>query len=181
MNHKVVRCLIAGALSTILAFASPALAQRGGGGGGFGSGAGGGGHAGGMGGGGMGGGGHAGGFGGGMGGGMRGGGGGAHFSGGGAHFGGMSGGANFGGRSFVGGRSFAAVGGGSFAGSRFAHTGFAPRFSRFHDGRFFHHRHNRFAFIGAPYIYAGYDNCWRRVWTPYGLRWANVCGGYGYY
>jgi len=93
----------------------------------------------------------------------------------------MSGGANFGGRSFVGGRSFAAVSGGSFAGTRFAHSGFAPRFSRFHDGRFFHHRHHRFAFIGAPYAYAGYDDCWRSAWTSYGLRWVNVCGDYGYY
>jgi hypothetical protein len=112
--------------------------------------------------------------GGGMGGGMHGGG--MHFGGGGARFGGMSGGANF-----VGGRSFAAVSGGSFAGARFAHPGFAPRFSRFHDGRFFPHRHHRCAFIGAPYIYANYDGCWRRVWTPYGLRWANVCSAYGYY
>ena len=70
-----------------------------------------------------------------------------------------------------------------FAHSGFAHPGFAPRSSRFafHDGRFFHHRHHRFFFVGAPYAYAAYDSCWRRVWTPYGLQWANVCGDYGYY
>jgi hypothetical protein len=106
-----------------------------------------------------------------MGGGMAGGA--AHFSGGGAHFGAISGGSQFSGRSFVGGRSF--------AGTRFARAGFSPRFSRFafHDRRFFHHR--RFAFIGAPYAYANYDDCWRRVRTSYGLRWANVCSAYGYY
>jgi hypothetical protein len=95
-------------------------------------------------------------------------GGGMRFGGGGPHFGAMSGGARF--------------SGGSFTGARFAHAGFSPRFSRsaFHGHRFFHHRHNRFAFIGAPY-YANYDGCWRRVWTSYGLRWANVCSAYGYY
>jgi hypothetical protein len=149
MSNKLLTSLVAGALATTLALASPALA-RGGGGGGHGGGMGGGMHGGGMGGG-M----HAGGM----------GGGGWH--GGAAHFGAVGGGAQFGGR--------------SFAGARFAHTGFSSRFSRFHDGRFFHHRHHRFAFIGAPYIYANYDDCWRRVWTSYGLRWVNVCGDYGYY
>ena len=93
-------------------------------------------------------------------------GGGGH--GGGMHGGGMGGAAHFSGGRFVGGHP--------------AHGGFAPRFSRaaFHDHRFFHNRHNRFAFIGAPYAYAAYDSCWRRVWTPYGLQWADVCGGYGY-
>ena len=156
MNSKLLNCLIAGTLATTLALASPALA-RGGGGGGGGRG------------GGMGGGMHAGG----MGGGMHGGG--AHFSGGGAHFGAMGGGARFSGRSFVGGRSF--------TGTRFAHAGFSPQFSRsaFHHGHFFHHRFHRFAFVGAPYAYANYDDCWRRVRTSYGLRWANVCSTYGYY
>ena len=97
------------------------------------------------------------------------------------HFGGM-GGARF--------------GGAHFAGPRFAHAGFAPRFSHaafsprfahtaFHRP-FFHHRfhHRRFAFIGAPFIYASYyDGCWRRVWGAYGPHWVNVCRlyGYGYY
>ena len=155
MNSKLLNRLIAGTLAATLALASPALARGGGGGGG---GARGGGMGGGM---------HAGGVGGGM------PGGGAHFSGGGAHFGAMSSGAAVGGGSFVGGRSF--------AGARFAQPGFSPRVSRFafHDRRFFHHR--RIAFIGAPYVYANYDDCWRRVRTPYGLRWTNVCSAYGYY
>src|SRR3981081_3628757 len=109
MNNKVLRCLMAGALSTALAVASPAFA-RGGGGGGMGGGGGG------MGGGGM----HAGGLGGVGGGtqagGMGGMGGGMHAGGmAGGHFGGMSGGARFGGMS----------GGPHFSGSRFASTQFA--------------------------------------------------------
>jgi hypothetical protein len=101
-----------------------------------------------------------------------GGGGGGHGGGGGAmHGGGMGGGAHFGGMG----------GGAHFGGSHFAsaHFGHAGRFA-FRDGRFFHHRFNRFAFFGAPYAYAAYDSCWRRVWTPYGLQWSNVCGDYGY-
>ena len=31
------------------------------------------------------------------------------------------------------------------------------------------------------YGYGYYDDCWSRMWTPYGPQWANVCGGYGYY
>jgi hypothetical protein len=162
MNNKLLKGLVAAALATTLALASPAFARGGGGGGG------GGGHGGG--GGGMGGGGH-GGMGGGFGGGMHGGGGG--WGGGGTHFGGgMGGGPHFGGMS---GAHFASR---SFASPRFAHAGFSPRFAHagFHHGRFFHH-HRRFAFIGAPYFYAGYDDCLRRVWTSYGLQWVNVCYG----
>ena len=120
------------------------------------------------------GGGHGGGMG--MGGGMHGGGG---WGGGGMHVGGGGwGGMHSGGWS--GGARFASIGGPhvvgrSFAGARFAHAGFSHRFA-FHNGRFFRH-HRRFAFIGAPYVYAGYDDCWRRVWTPYGLQWTNVCYG----
>jgi hypothetical protein len=59
---------------------------------------------------------------------------------------------------------------------------FAPRFNRFafHDRRFFFHHHRRFAFFGAPFLFAsaGWDSCWRRVWTPYGPRWVDVCSGY---
>ena len=164
MNNKVLRCLMAGALSTALAVASPAFA-RGGGGGGMGGGGGG------MGGGGM----HAGGMGG-MGGGMHAGG----MAGG--HFGGMSGGARFGGMS--GGPHFS---GSRFASTQFAHPGFrssnfAFRHGSIHNRPFFrHHRLNRFAFIGAaPLAYAAYDSCYRRVWTSYGLRWVNVCGDYDY-
>jgi hypothetical protein len=167
MNNKFFRSLIAGALATSLALASPALARGGGGGGGggHGGGGGGGGHGGGMGGG-FGGGMHGGGFAGGM---HGGGFGGTHIGGGGAHF------AAIGGPHFV---------GGSFGGARFAHAGISPRSAFhngrfFHDGRFFHHRHNRFAFFGfdGPYAYAGYDDCWRRVWTSYGVQWVNVCYG----
>jgi hypothetical protein len=89
--------------------------------------------------------------------------------GGGMHFGGMNGGAHF--------------SGGRFAGAHFAHAGFSPRFSSFGfrgRGHFFHHRFNRFAFFGGPFLYAAYDGCWRRVWTPYGPQWADVCGDYGY-
>jgi hypothetical protein len=101
------------------------------------------------------------------------------------HAGGMGGGMHFGGMG--GGPRFGGMGSGMrFSGTRFApaHAAFAPRFSRFasRDHRFFrHHRFNRFAFIGAPYAYAAYDTCLRRVWTPYGVRWVNVCGDYGYY
>jgi hypothetical protein len=109
-----------------------------------------------------------------------GGGGGGHGGGmgGGMHASGMGGGMRGGGMG--GGMHFAAMGGGAhFAGSHFA----GPHFA--HAGRFgfrdhFHHRFHRFAFFGAPYAYASYDSCWRRVWTPYGLQWANVCGDYGY-
>src|SRR5215211_6337315 len=110
MNNKVLRCLMAAALGTTLAVASPALAFRGGGGGG-----------------GMGGGMHAGGMGGGRGGGMHAGGMAA------AHFGGMSGGPRFSGMS--GGPHF---GGSRFTGARFAHPGFSPRFAS--RAAFVHHR-----------------------------------------
>jgi hypothetical protein len=102
-----------------------------------------------------------------------------------SHFGGMSAGPHFG-----------SVGP-HFSGSRFssgpfaAHAAFAPHAAfaqhsnfAFRNGfhhRFFHHRFHRFAFFGAPFVYASYDSCWRRVWTPYGWRWADVCSGYGLY
>ena len=115
-----------------------------------------------------------GGHGGGMGGGMHGGMGGGMHSGG-MHFGGMGGGAHFGGM------RVAHFSGSHFAGAHIAHAGFSPRFSRvaFHGHRF-HHRFHRFAFVGAPFAYAAYDSCWRRVWTSYGLQWVDVCSGYGY-
>jgi hypothetical protein len=90
---------------------------------------------------------------------------------------------------------FGGVAGGSrFVGTRFgtapfAHAAFTPGFSRFgfHNrfafhNRFFHNRFRRFAFVGGPFFYAdyGYDSCWSRVWTAYGLQWVNVCGDYGY-
>jgi hypothetical protein len=104
-------------------------------------------------------------------------------------------GGGFGGGMRGGGAAFAAMGGGGhFAGGRFGGPRFVgapaigPRFAGagfrgsrfFHHGGFFrHHRFHRFAFIGAPYLYAGYDyGCYRRVWTAYGLQWVNVCGDY---
>jgi hypothetical protein len=97
---------------------------------------------------------------------------------GGMHVGGMRGGMHVGGMSRV-----AHFSGGHFATAHFAHAGFSPRFSRFafHDHRFFHHRHHRFFFVGAPFAYAAYDSCWRRAWTPYGVQWVNVCSDYNYY
>lgn len=114
--------------------------------------------------------------GGGFGGGMHGGGmgGGMHGAmGGGMHFGGMGGGMHFGGMG--GGMHFAGT---RFAGGHFVHPGFS-RFG-FRGHRFFHHhRFDRFAFVGGPFLYAGYyDDCWRRLWTPYGPHWVNVCGYY---
>jgi hypothetical protein len=43
----------------------------------------------------------------------------------------------------------------------------------------FHFRHrfvrNRFAFIGVGVPYGYYDDCYVRVWTPWGWRWNYVC------
>src|SRR5216684_5054777 len=107
-----------------------------------------------------------------------GGGGGMHAGGmgGGMHVGAMGGGMRLGGMSA--GPRFS---GARFAGSPLAaHAAFTPRFA-FHDRRaFIHHRFNRFAFVGAPFAYAAYNSCWRRVWTPYGLQWVDVCSNYGY-
>lgn len=64
--------------------------------------------------------------------------------------------------------------GARFAGPHFVRAGFSPRFA------FRHHRFHRFAFVGAPFAYAAYDSCWRRVWTSYGPQWVNFCGDYGY-
>jgi hypothetical protein len=105
-------------------------------------------------------------------------GGGGMGGGGGMHAGGMSGGMRFGAMS--GGTHFSQ---GRFASAPFARTGFSPRVSRFafRDRNHFNHRRfHRFAFVGVPYAYAAYDSCWRRVWTSYGLRWIDVCNGYGY-
>ena len=51
-----------------------------------------------------------------------------------------------------------------------------------HHGFFHHHnRFNRFAYGGGgDYFYAGYNDCWRRVWTAYGPQWVNLCADYGY-
>jgi hypothetical protein len=97
--------------------------------------------------------------------------------GGGMHAGGMGGGMHFG--AMGGGMRF---GGSRFADRHFVHSGFPSRSSRFafRDRRFF--RHDRFAFIGGPFLYDGdygyYEGCWRRAWTSYGPQWVNVCGYY---
>jgi hypothetical protein len=53
-----------------------------------------------------------------------------------------------------------------------------------HFGFHHHHHFRQFFFVGgAPYDYSddySYDDCLRRVWTGYGVRWINVCGDYGY-
>jgi hypothetical protein len=43
--------------------------------------------------------------------------------------------------------------------------------NRFHFGRRF--VRNRFAFVGVGLPY--YDDCYARVWTPWGWRWRYVC------
>jgi hypothetical protein len=142
MTNKLLSYLVAGALATTLALASPALARGGGGGGGHGGG-------------------------------MVGGG---HWGGGGGHWGGMGGGAHFA-AAHWGGTHWS----GTNRGMHFAHAGFSPRFSRFAFHHRFHHRFHRFAFVGDPYLYADYyGDCWRSVWTRYGLQSVNVCGDYGY-
>ncbi|WFU26239.1 hypothetical protein QA649_08545 [Bradyrhizobium sp. CB1717] len=175
MDNRLLKGLTAVTVAAMMALGSPVLARGGMGGGGHG-GFGGGGH------GGFGGGGHFGG------GGMHVGGGG--MGGGGMRFGGM-GGAHFGGARFVGSPMAArAAIGPRFAGAPLAtRAAFGPRFAgtgwhgRPFIGRhaFFHRHHfRRFAFVGAPFIYANYydDGCWRRSWTPYGWQWVNVCGDY---
>ena len=157
MNRKFLNCLAVGALGTALALAAPAFAR-----GGFGGGMGG------M-------------HGGGMGGAMHG-----------SSIGSMGRAMPVGAMS--GPRRFSAINP-QFNGAHFANTGVAnarsanaalsPRFSSFafrhgFHHRFFHHRFNRFAFFGAPFVYAGYDSCWSQVWTAYGPRWVNVCASYGY-
>ena len=79
------------------------------------------------------------------------------------------------------------VGARSFAAMPMSRAAFAPAFSRAaftHHPAFFHHHHNRFnrfAFVGGgDYFYAGYDDCWRRVWTAYGPQWVNICDYYNY-
>jgi hypothetical protein len=113
---------------------------------------------------------------------FRGGGGGMHGGGiGGMHSGGMHSGMGMHSGGLRGGMHFS---GGRFAGAPFARAGVSPRFSRFAfrsrfaSHRFFRHRFHRFAFVGAPFAYAAYDGCWRRVWTPYGVQWIDVCGAY---
>jgi hypothetical protein len=147
MRNRSANYLIAGALVSALALASPALAFRGGSGMGMG---------------------------------------------GGMHGMGMGGGMH--GMGMGGGMAMHPMGAGprvgatSFAAAPMSRAAFGPGFSRsafphhanFFHHRFFRHRFNRFAFVGAPFFFAGYDDCWRQVWTGFGLQWVNACGYYGY-
>ena len=95
--------------------------------------------------------------------------------------GGMGGGSHFGGG--MGGGHFGGMGGGHFAGAHFSHGGFSRFAFHDHDGfrhRVFDRRLHRFVFIGVPYAYASNDSCYRRMWTPVGLQWVNICGDYDY-
>jgi hypothetical protein len=131
MSNRFANYLIAGALVSALALASPALAFRGGGGMGMG---------------------------------------------GGMHVGGGMGMHGIG------------MGGGMAMHPPMSRAAFGPGLSRsafphhanFLHHRFFHRRFNRFAFVGAPFYYAGYDDCWRQVWTRYGVQLVNACGYFGY-
>jgi len=79
------------------------------------------------------------------------------------------------------------MGGAHFSGSHFSSFGrpgmafsghpFVGRhFDRFGHDRFFRHRFgHRFVFLGAGFPYGYYDNCYARVWTPWGWRWRYVC------
>jgi hypothetical protein len=95
--------------------------------------------------------------------------------------GGRGGGMGFGGIGHGGGFGAAALARpGGFQGLAAVHP-MALRGGRFAYGDRFHFRHrfvrNRFAFIGAglPYGYGYYDDCYARVWTPWGWSWSNVC------
>ena len=90
-------------------------------------------------------------------------------------------------RGAIGARSFTAMPVSRAAFAPMSRAALAPRFSRAafvpHHPFFFHHRFhrfNRFAFVGGPFFYGGYDDCWRRVWTAYGPQWVNLCADYGY-
>jgi hypothetical protein len=102
------------------------------------------------------------------------------------HFGGMGGG-GFGRMGGVGPTGFGRSG---FGRPGFASPGGVGRFAAgrpvvLHGNRFAfrHHRlfRHRVAFVGVPYFYddpyayAYYDSCYRRVWTRWGWRYANVC------
>ena len=173
MSNRLANYFIAGTLVSALALASPALA-KGGGGGGMGSGGGGMG----SGGGGMG-----------MGGGHGTGGvtgiGASHGTGGVMGIGASHGMPSMG---MVGHPMGVApqMGARSLATMPMSRAAFAPAFTRaaFPHPAFFHHHHNRFNRFayggGGDYFYAGYDDCWRRVWTAYGPQWVNICSYYNY-
>jgi hypothetical protein len=154
MKSKLFGCLSATVLGAAIAFVTPAMAFRGGGG--FG---GGGGFHGGFGGGGF----HGG------------------FGGGGFRGGMVTGRSVFvpGGNRFAG-APFASRH--AFVNRRFFDEGRRDRIEdrfedRFRHRRFFVNRFNNFAFIGVPFAYDYADGCWR--WD--GWQWINICYDYGGY
>jgi len=111
---------------------------------------------------------------------MHGGGHGGGFGGG--HFGGGHfGGGHFGGH--MGGFARPMAGHAMFRSNHFVRDRFGFRdrgrfaFRDRDDFRFRHHRffRNRFAFFGVGFPYGYYDDCYARVWTPWGWRWRYVC------
>jgi hypothetical protein len=107
-------------------------------------------------------------------------GGGSHIGGGGGgHLGSGWSGARMGGPGLSGGAAFGAARVGGRGGARW--NGTSWNHGSFRHGRFVH-RHGRVFFVGGgPWWVGGYDSCWQWVATPWGLRWASVCGDYGYY
>jgi len=72
-----------------------------------------------------------------------------------------------------------AFSGNRFVGNRFVGNRFVGNNRFFFHNRFVHHRffRNRFAFfVGAGFpAYSYFDDCYSRVWTPWGWRWQYVC------
>ena len=99
-----------------------------------------------------------------------------------ARMGGMGGHGGMGmGRASIGSAGFARMGGPGIGRVGIGRAPFArvavahPRFA------FRHHRfHNRF-FFAAAFPIGYYDSCYERIWTRWGWRLINVCGGYGGY
>ncbi len=104
----------------------------------------------------------------------------AAHGGGGGHGGMGHGGMGFGGighaGGFGGGAALARPGG--FGGVAAVHS-MGLRGGRIVVGNRFHGRNrfvvNRFAFVGGGWPYGYYDDCYVRVWTPWGWRWNYVC------
>jgi hypothetical protein len=99
--------------------------------------------------------------------------------GGGGHGGMGHGGMGSGGFGHVGGFGAAAMAHpGGFGGVAAVHP-MGLRGGRIAVGDRFHFRHrfvgNRFAFVGGGLPYGYYDDCYARVWTPWGSRWSYVC------
>jgi len=93
--------------------------------------------------------------------------------------GGGHGGMGSGGFGHAGGFGGAAMGHpGGFGGFTAVHP-MALRGGRFVSGDRFHFRHrfvgSRIAFVGGGLPYGYYDDCYARVWTPWGWSWSYVC------